>query len=466
MKNKKVLLIIGAVVLVAAVVAGCIGYQSYTRQKQLEYEQTYIVIAGTEYRRDSASIDLRGILNAAEGYEAIQAELPNCEILWSVPLQGGNVDSNAASITVDNLNETDIALLAYLPALESVDAENCDDPKMLELLRQTYPDLEVLHSVTIGGKTYTGSEEVLDIRDPYAGELMENLRQLPNVKTVNLTGTLPDTETLLDLKKAYPGITFVWEFQLCGVSVNTLTEFVDLSDIPLTGIEEVEEALPCFYNLKQVDMCDCGIDSPTMDALNKRYPETKFVWEVTVARNYQIRTDSTYFMPSITHLPGVNDGTCANLRYCTDMVILDLGHMAINSCAFVEYMPNLEFLILGDSSVTDITPVGTLNKLKFLELFKLSITDYSPLLNLSALEDLNLSATFYGDINQLQDMPWLDRLWLVCNRDTKAMQQELQEALPNTMILFADGSSTDRGWRYAPNYFEYRDMVGMWYMVK
>lgn len=466
MKNKKVTLIIGAVVLVAAVVAGWFGYRGYTRQKQLEYEQTYITIAGTEYRRDAASIDLRGTLDSPQGYEAIQAELPNCEILWSVPLQDGRVDSNAASVTVENLTEEDIALLAYLPALKTVDAENCGDLQMLELLRQTYPDLEILRSVTIGGKTYTGSEETLDIPDPQVGELMENLQQLPNVKTVNLTGTLPDNETLIDLKKAYPEITFVWEFQLCGVTVNTAAEFIDLSDIPLKGIEEVEAALPCFYNLKQVDMCDCGIDSPTMDALNKRYPETKFVWEVTVARNYQIRTDSTYFMPSITHLPGVNDGTCANLRYCTDLMILDLGHMAINSCAFVEYMPNLEFLILGDSSVVDITPVGTLNKLRFLELFKLSITDYTPLLNLAALEDLNLSATFYGDINQLQDMPWLDRLWLVCNRDTKDRREALQEALPNTMILFADGSSTDRGWRFAPNYFEYRDIVGMWYMVK
>lgn len=42
----------------------------------------------------------------------------------------------------------------------------------------------------------------------------------------------------------------------------------------------------------------------------------------------------------------------------------------------------------------------------------------------------------------------------------------VREALPTTELLFISDSSTDRGWRYSPQYFEQRDILEMWYMVQ
>jgi hypothetical protein len=36
--------------------------------------------------------------------------------------------------------------------------------------------------------------------------------------------------------------------------------------------------------------------------------------------------------------------------------------------------------------------------------------------------------------------------------------------MPNTRIVYTEGSSTARGWRELPNYYAQRDILGMWYM--
>ena len=69
------------------------------------------------------SLDLRGNNLSAEAVEQLQAALPNCDILWSIPLGSARFDSDSASITLpadataDALNN-----LRLFPALTQVDA--------------------------------------------------------------------------------------------------------------------------------------------------------------------------------------------------------------------------------------------------------------------------------------------------------------------------------------------------------
>ena len=42
--------------------------------------------------------------------------------------------------------------------------------------------------------------------------------------------------------------------------------------------------------------------------------------------------------------------------------------------------------------------------------------------------------------------------------------QELQAALPDTQIDYTAKGSTDNGWRTGQNYYDMRDMLGMYYL--
>lgn len=499
MRKFKKLIILGIVVLIvsAAAIFGYFKYQEYQ-----EYHATYIIIDEKEYLRASTELDLSGqSIGELEKYKELtgltyldlrqtgvtqeqvddlQRALPDCRILWSVPFQDDYVDNESTILKISSLSEEDFPTLDCFPYLSAISANDCRDYDAIMKLMELRPELLVSYNVSFSGTDYNNSLEVLDITDASADELMAGLKYLPSVTNVNLAGTMPSNEQMLELKEAYPGVVFYWEFELLGIPVNSLTEFVDLSRIKLESTEELESMLPLFYNLTQVDMVDCGLSNKYMDALNKRNPGTKFVWTVSVGGK-TVRTDIKYFMPVKYKMKNFGSSSAQNLRYCTDIVAIDFGHYGgISDLSFVEYMPNLKYLLLCETSVSDITPIGTCKNLLFLEVFMTKTIDFWPLINCTSLEDLNLAQTpgtkneegqhtraTFGDITPLLQMTWLDRLWLPSTSISSTYEKEIQEALPDTIVML-DGANLDctgRGWRQSRNYYDHRDIMGMWYMV-
>lgn len=268
--------------------------------------------------------------------------------------------------------------------------------------------------------------------------------------------------------------------EVFGKQVDPNSEFLDLSGVPLEHTAQVEEILSLFPNLKQVDMCQCGISDEEMDALNKRYQDIQFVWEVTVCKYYQIRTDATHFMPFQLHIPKGGQVDFSNLKYCSQMELLDFGHYTVEDISFIKNMPKLKYLLLCDNSLEDISVIGSCTSLQYLELFANPIDDFAPLTNLTNLVDLNISFTpftkgfgsdyaftgEFGDITPLFQMTWLDRLWMSSSRLPQEEQEALSKALPHTVIKFESSSSTDKGWRHSPHYYAGRDMVDGVYMIE
>lgn len=495
-KKTKIIIICIAALLLIAGIATCLflNHKRAVEAEQLRiYHETYLIMDGTEYLRASTELDLsnrqiteieklqeltklqklnlRGSGITTEQYDMLAAALPACEILWSVPFQGAYCDNTAQELVLETLTEEDIAILAYFPGLSSVKADSCRDYEQLFRMMEQYPDLAVTYSVPIGAETVPHTTEELTITDPDAQELLTYLQYLPALTAVTLDGTLPENDILLLLKETYPNITFLWNFSVCGVETNSLAEFIDLSKIPMENTEELEAALPCFYNLTKVDMISCGLSNEDMDALNKRHPETNFVWKVTVS-GISVRTDIKYFMPWKHNIKKV--GNLYNLRYCTEVEALDFGHRGIYDISYIEYMPKLRFLLLLECT-PDMNILGNCTSLEHLELCDSPVTDFWPLTNLTNLKDLNLSYTplnlgslkfgKFGDITPLLQMTWLDRLWMTYSRIGDENRALIRESLPATELLFVSTSSTDRGWRYSPQYYEMRDILGMWYMV-
>jgi len=495
-KKKIILLCILIFLLIAMISTGVVLKIRHDRQVAEElriYHETYLILDGVEYLRASTDLDFSGKqineleklkeltalkkLNlrdtgiSPQQYEMLQAALPECEILWSVPFQNGYCDNTIQELTIETMSEDDLPTLVYFPVLASVNADSCRDYDAIFALMEQYPELVVTYTVTIAGSTYPHTQDQLTITDPDVEELMTQLPLLPSLENVTLEGTLPSNEKLISLKEAFPNITFLWNFSVYGVQTNTLAEFLDLSNLPITETSELEAALPCFYQLAKVDMINCPMGSPEMEALNLRHPETSFVWRVTVSGIY-LRTDAVHFMPWKYNIKKV--GNLYNLRYCTDIEVLDFGHRGIYDVDYIEYMPKLRFLLLLECS-PNVEVIGNCTSLEYLEICDTPTTDFWPLTNLTNLKDLNISYTpmhlgsrkhgTFGDLTPLLQMTWLDRLWMVYSRIGDENRAMMREALPTTELCFISTGSTDRGWRYSPRYYEMRDILGMWYMI-
>ena len=301
-------------------------------------------------------------------------------------------------------------------------------------------------------------------------EICQAVQQMPEPGTVNLLGSELTDAQVLRLVRLFPHCRFLWEFTMGGRSFRTDAEELDLSGILMDSDETVEMLLPCFFNLKRVIMSGCGLDDETMDALNRRYEDIRFIWTVYI-QNVPIRTDATWFYPfKYEKTMVVEEKDLYPLRYCTDMECIDIGHMfGVKTCDWAAFMPNLEYLIIGETGITDLTPLGSLQKLKYLELFTIDVTDYTPLLGCTAMEDLNLGLT-YGDPDVIAQMTWLKNLWW-CDANgyndpqRRAAVERMCRSLKDTNIAIYIDHPTAGGWRQLDNYFAMRDLMDMFYLT-
>lgn len=477
---------------------------------------------------DLRTLDLRFTGLTAEEYDLLTTLLPDTVILWDVAFQGRFLPQDVQTITVTELSDRDVDMLDMLPDLLYIDARDCEDyPQLLELQRR-HPRCNVRYTVTIGDENWNCLSQSLVVADADTAELGETLPYLPHVQEVTLTGTLPAPEeiavlqaqypsipmlaktalgtavpgdtvtamaptaectaedletalpyfpnlTFLDLRqsglsdeqvirltKAYPNITFLWDMTIAGIPFPTDTQEIDLSGTTITDLAEVEAALPCFPNLQRVVMCGCGIDNETMAELDNRYEDIRFIWSVNLG-GVLLRTDATYFMP-VKWGAQVTTEDLRDLRYCTDIVCVDIGHMNVTSCEWAAYMPNLKYLLMADTKVSDLTPLKDLKNLIYLELFLTQVRDLTPLLGCTALRDINLCYT-YAEASTLLQMPWLENIWWSGHWAVPGIAYQLRQTHPNIRVEYNTTSSTGGGWRELPNYYAMRDLVGMGYMT-
>lgn len=409
-------------------------------------------------------LDLRGTGLSCADYEQIRAWFPEAEISWDIPFQGKFYAMDTRELNVSALSDEDMAVLGYFTELESVRADDCLDYANLDALRQQRPELELDYRIPVAGEWYDYRTEEMTLPGEGVEELFALIPMLPDLTAVELEAPLAPVNRMLALREAFPQVAFTWHLELAGIPVDEFTETLDLTGIPMT-VEQMDAVLPYLLSLNYVDMTDCGISDEEMDALNRRYENIKIVWTTTLGGGFRIRTDETAFI-AVKHNYWPSGDDLANLRYCTDMIAIDVGHMSITNCEFVATMPHLRFLILAETKVHDLTPLTGLTELVYLELFITEIDDFSPLVTLTGLEDLNLHYT-NGDYKIIAQMSWLKNLWwnnVEHLRLTADQQQELQEAMPDCNFNFTCGSSTGGGWRELPNYYAQRDALGMYYM--
>ena len=451
-------------ILVAAVLTtgGILGYDAW-------YRSNHIFVDKVVYEKELTSLDLRGSGLPLEHYQEVSRQLPDCEIRYDLPFQGAFYPDDTTELTISSLTAEEVALLDYLPQLKEVHAEKCTDYDQLLALQLRRPECNVHYLVTIGGEVYEEDTSMLSFRDkqPDLQELMEKLPLLPQMATIFVEEPEAPAAELLALQDAFPEIMIGWNKTAFGVSYPSDVTEIDLSGMIFSSPEDVVEPLAYFPNLEKVIMSGCGpeqkvwFDNETMSAFREKMrPEYKVVWTVQI-NNLKVRTDETYFMPA-KHHEVVTNFQVQNLKYCEDMVCVDLGHMAIQDISFVEYMPHLKYFIVIDAPLMYIDSISTCKELIYLEFFWTWINDFTPLLGCTALQDLNISRT-NGDPMTFVDMPWLKNLW-IDGFDLKTSERPvLEAALPDTYIKYCDGEMTANGWRDLPNYFAMRDYLGMPY---
>jgi len=435
---------------------------------------TKSIAVSTLTEAEAESLDLFPDLQLVDGTACgdlsalifLQQRRPEIEVLYAVRIGNQKYDAKTQEITViDPDADTLKDMLPLLPQLHTVTLKGTlPEPEILVNLFSLFPKIDFRFTLEKWGQTLPQDIERIDLSESEV-KLDELERYLPlfsRLKDVNLKGTsLKDTEIKV-LATRFPDVSFLSTLEFAGDAFSTDAEEIDISGNTVTP-EEVERALAFFPKLRKLIMCGCGIDDETMDALNKRHPEVSIIWTVQIGRD-SVRTDAKYFYPAgISDLGLPDDEDLIKLKYCTELIAIDIGHSRATNCEWAKYLPHLKYLILADTGVSDLSSLSGLKELVYLEIFRTEVTDYTPLLGCTALQDLNIGST-HGDPEPLSQMTWLHNLkWNhgASDPETRDRVLMLSEQLSDTNVWLPDDNlNIGNPWRSLPNYYIFRDIIG------
>lgn len=402
------------------------------------------------------SLDLRGNDLSRESIDELKAALPNCDILWSVPLGDTRYDSDTTALSLAAATDDLVEMLAYFPDLASVTIKTAPDEATASALTARYPEVTFVWDVTINGIRYPADTASLDLSasTPDLAALKTELKRLPKLTQVVFGEEAFALYDQLALVQAYPDVAFLWNVQLLDdFSTRSDVTELDLREYKVPDAAAFSDKLVLFPKLTRLDMCGTGPSDEEMAGMRTRYPAIKFIWYTRIY-NWVIRTDIKGFscgqrrkFPdgmgwydsdkfSYRHIRSEH---FENLKYCTDLIALDIGHSShVGDINFLTKLPKLKILDISLCDLTDISPLAYQTELEFLEMTYNYVTDISPLANMKKLKYLNLNNNNLTGYDALLDLPLLERLWISCSGLTdeqlETMVETLSAKLPNLTI--------------------------------
>ena len=314
------------------------------------------------------------------------------------------------------------------------------------------PEVIVPETVSILGKEYNFDETTLDLSDMSPEDIAEvsgiisEMTELEEVSLMPSEGEpLLSLEAVSALKEAAPDVHFVYEFDMYDQHLTTEDTEVSYvkAEIGNEGEETIRQALTVLDKCDYFLLDDCGIDDEIMAKIREDFPDTKVVWRVHVGWKSALTDDQVIRM---TH--GINDSMTGPLKYCNEVIYMDLGHdSGITDISFIENMPDLECVILSDAQFADLTPLTNCSKLTWLELVSCyHIQNLSVIADMDSIKFLNISYTRTSDISGIMDMN-LERFSCIGNPLPKEDFDAYCEAHPDCLCV-SSGNPYGYAWRY------------------
>ncbi len=443
------------------------------------FDNHYLCYGGRIYDRSQVSMDLRGsqeidvdrlckmkslelvdLRNSAltvEQAEEITRRMPECRLLWSVPLSDKTYDSGITELELTSPELRDFDMLRYFDRLEQLTFIDCGFYEQIIDCRKQMPACKVSWTVPIGSEEYSNSTTKIALPEATAEDI-DMLIYLPELRSVDLSGSSA-YDDIIRYSRSNQDIDVRWTVDFFGAQVASDVTEADISKTAIKDVEEFERLLTYLPKLEKLIMCDCGLDNETLDQLNKKYENIRIVWRVYFGK-WSLRTDATAFSTLNPDPPGyrLTDNQAKVLRYCTDLEMLDLGHNSLTSVEPFAGLTNLKVLILADNRISDISALENLTKMEYIELFINRISDISVLRNMPNLTDVNFCWNRISDPSPLYEHEHLERVWMCGGSMSNATKREFMAALPTTEFdLHSTYGSTNGSWRYNDHFDKIRD---------
>lgn len=408
------------------------------------------------------SADLSGSECIDEIYDWAKAH-PEVSVTYTVTLPGGQtVDNRCAALDLSALSADEIheaaALFRHLP-LESLElGEGRLSPEDLGAVLEASGGAKLSYGFSVGGKSFTLDEVSVDLSVMKRQDMLSFIGYLPYmdaVRSIRLgdeTNGIFTWEDIGYIHASRPEAALDYSFTLYGKEFTLADTVMNLNHIDIEDEGAlVKQITVCMSNLTYLDMDSCGVSSEAMAEIRDALPNTEVVWRIWFGRNYSVRTNVETILASNPGLGGeLTPENCADLKYCTRVKHLDLGHNSyLKDLSFLSYMPELEVVVLAMADWTDISPLADCPKIEYAEIQTSALNDLRPLAGCENLRHLNICYCFaLHDITPIMELD-LDRLWIGSLTPIPPEQvEEFRRLHPDCEVNDTTIDPTAEGWRY------------------
>ena len=241
---------------------------------------TYVFVGGQLYRRDSQALDLRQDNLSVDAYHSLREKMPECDILWSVPIGDSTYDCAAQHIDIASFRDGDEANFTYFRDLRSVDATAAPlTTAQYELIRAALPNADIRWSVPIGTGRYPSDSTSIQVGDFAQGEIalfdyFDALREVD-------ARSAQSYDAILTLQEAKPALSVLWRVPFSGSEYPQDAEEITVTDTSLSAAD-LDKALSRLPAVKLVSVPECSWTETEKMDLAAKYPAVDFRWTVSL----------------------------------------------------------------------------------------------------------------------------------------------------------------------------------------
>lgn len=146
--------------------------------------------------------------------------------------------------------------LDHYPNLKSVDLSGSTCYSAILDYMEQHPEVDVTFTVSVGGSEISSKDTSATL--PASAfdydTLMENLQYLPKLTEVSLPDVRLNAQQVAALLEAYPQIVLEYTVDLFGVTYDTATTEIDLSDMDSSQVDEAVPKLGLLTGLTDVEL--------------------------------------------------------------------------------------------------------------------------------------------------------------------------------------------------------------------
>ena len=159
---------------------------------------------------------------------------------------------------------SDLDALAVYENLQTLDLRGSSCYEAIESYIASHPQVKVTYDIQVGANRYSPDLAQLALNEGEYDfqELLENMKHLPKLETLDLPKTGLSAEQLQQITESYPNLAVSYTLELAGQELNAETTELDLSAMNPADLESLSNTLALLPNVQTVRLMTADGTSP------------------------------------------------------------------------------------------------------------------------------------------------------------------------------------------------------------